>query len=218
VTDRGRPLAALLDDVRAAVTRYVVVGPHEAVAVSLWVAHCWVLDAFDATGYLEIRSPVRRCGKSTLMDVIELLVPRPWKTIEPSEAVFYRKIEKSAPTLLLDEVDAIFAFLFRTSLPTVRRSAARGHDTIASSEAIRRGPDSRCDRACPDMLTASCPPSCPRPPETPVLQAGSMPARPIQAKCLLIKTLLEITAASQRQKTRAGSTRAVDPRNADASR
>jgi hypothetical protein len=108
VTDRGRPLAALLDDIRAAVTRYVVVGTHEAVAVTLWVAHCWVLDAFDATGYLEIRSPVRRCGKSTLLDVIVLLVPRPWKTIEPSEAVFYRKIDQSTPTLLLDEVDAIF--------------------------------------------------------------------------------------------------------------
>jgi hypothetical protein len=109
MTDHGRPLAALLEDVRAAVTRYVVVGSHEAVAVTLWVAHCWVLDAFDATGYLEIRSPVRRCGKSTLLDVIVLLVPRPWKTIEPSEAVFYRKIDRAAPTLLLDEVDAIFA-------------------------------------------------------------------------------------------------------------
>jgi hypothetical protein len=108
VTDRGRPLGALLDDVRALVTRYVVVGPHEAIAITLWIAHAWVLNAFEATGYLEIRSPVRRCGKTTLLELIALLVPRPWLAIEPSEAVFYRRIARDQPTLLLDEVDAIF--------------------------------------------------------------------------------------------------------------
>ena len=53
----SRPLAELLHDVRAFVTRYIAVGPYEAVAITLWIAHAWVLDAFEATGYLEIRSP-----------------------------------------------------------------------------------------------------------------------------------------------------------------
>ena len=101
------PLSEVLDDAHGFITRYVHVGEHEAVASTLWVAHTHVLDAFDATGYLDVSSPVRRCGKSTFLDVLELLVPRPWKTIEPSEAVFYRKISQSAP-LLLDEADAIF--------------------------------------------------------------------------------------------------------------
>ena len=35
-------------------------------------------------------------------------VPRPWTTVEPSEAVFYRRIAADPPTILLDEVDAIF--------------------------------------------------------------------------------------------------------------
>jgi Protein of unknown function (DUF3631) len=108
-TEPLRPLSELLDDTHAFLTRYVVVGAHEAIATTLWIGHVWVLDAFDATGYLEIRSPVRRCGKTTLLDVLELLVPRPWKTIEPSEAVFYRRISAGAPVLLLDETDAIFA-------------------------------------------------------------------------------------------------------------
>jgi hypothetical protein len=100
--------AWLLNRVRRFVTRYVVLNENAAVAVSLWVVHAWVIAAFEATGYLEIRSPVRRCGKTTLLDVLELLVPRPWKTIAPSEAVFYRRISANTPTLLLDEVDAIF--------------------------------------------------------------------------------------------------------------
>jgi hypothetical protein len=102
-------LAELLDEVYAFVTRYVVVGAHEAVAIALWVAHAWALDAFEASGYLEIRSPVRRCGKTTLLNVLALVVPRPWTTVEPSEAVFYRRIASVRPTILLDEADAIFA-------------------------------------------------------------------------------------------------------------
>src|SRR5262245_21015216 len=108
VLDTRPPAARLLDGVHRFVTRYVVLGEHAGVAVALWVVHAWVLDAFEVTGYLEIRSPVRRCGKSTLLDVLELLVPRPWKAISPSEAVFYRQISTKMPTLLLDEVDAIF--------------------------------------------------------------------------------------------------------------
>lgn len=103
-------LAALLDKVNGFVHRYVVVGTAEGIAITLWVAHCWVLNAFDATGYLEVRSPVRRCGKTTLLDVLDLLTPRSRKAIEPSEAVLFRRIsgENGPPTLLLDETDAIF--------------------------------------------------------------------------------------------------------------
>jgi Protein of unknown function (DUF3631) len=104
----GNELARLLNRVEAFFTRYVAVGAFEAIAITLWIVHTWVLDAFDATGYLEIRSPVRRCGKTTLLDLLELLVRRAWKTIEPSEAVFFRRIGATTPTLLLDEVDAIF--------------------------------------------------------------------------------------------------------------
>jgi hypothetical protein len=40
--------------------------------------------------------------------VLELLVSNPWRVITPSEAVVFRKIDAEGPTLLLDEVDAIF--------------------------------------------------------------------------------------------------------------
>jgi len=39
---------------------------------------------------------------------MELLVRKPWRAVSPSEAVIYRKVEADRPTLLLDEVDAIF--------------------------------------------------------------------------------------------------------------
>ena len=53
-------------------------------------------------------SPERQCGKTRLLEVIELLVPEPWRVELPSEAVAYRHIHAKMPTLLLDEVDTTF--------------------------------------------------------------------------------------------------------------
>ena len=53
-------------------------------------------------------SPEKQCGKTRLLDVLELVVARPWRAIMPSEAVLFRKIDAVTPTLLLDEADAIF--------------------------------------------------------------------------------------------------------------
>ena len=60
------------------------------------------------TPFLDVTSPEKQCGKTRLLDGLELVVARPWRTIMPSEAVLFRKIDAVAPTLLLDECDAIF--------------------------------------------------------------------------------------------------------------
>jgi hypothetical protein len=102
-------LASLLDAVRASVRDYVVMSDVQADAVTLWLAHTHALDAFETTPFLGITSPEKRCGKSRLLDVLELFAARPWRTIMPSEAVVFRKLDNEQPTLLLDEVDAIFS-------------------------------------------------------------------------------------------------------------
>jgi hypothetical protein len=81
----------------------------ERLLVALWIVHAHCVEHFEQTPYLTVTSPQRQCGKSRLLELLELLVPRPWVTVMPSEAVVFRKIEAEMPTLLLDEVDAIFA-------------------------------------------------------------------------------------------------------------
>jgi len=103
-----RSLAELLSAVEELLIRYVVVPPAGAVAIVLWVAHAHAVQGSDVTPYLHISSPEKRCGKTRLLEVVELLVPRPWRAAGVSEAVLYRRIERDAPTLLLDEVDAVF--------------------------------------------------------------------------------------------------------------
>jgi hypothetical protein len=43
------------------------------------------------------------------MEVLELLVARAWMIVNPSDAVLFRKVHQAMPTLLWDEIDAVFA-------------------------------------------------------------------------------------------------------------
>jgi hypothetical protein len=104
------PLGELLGQVEELLGRFVVfVNVHQVVAVVLWIAHSHAIEATDVTPYLHINSAEKRSGKSRLLDVLELLVRQAWRVATPTEAVTYRIIERDAPTILLDEVDAIFS-------------------------------------------------------------------------------------------------------------
>ena len=104
--DEPRPLVAALLEL---LERYVVMTAEQRLVVALWIIHTHLIEALDQTPYLTVTSPVRQCGKSRLLELLELLVPRPWPAVTPSEAVVYRTVHARMPTLLLDEVDAIFA-------------------------------------------------------------------------------------------------------------
>jgi hypothetical protein len=103
-------LASVLSSVVEFLKCYVVFqNAEQPVAVALWVAHTWVLDAFDYTPYLHVASPEKQCGKTRLLDCLELLTRKPWRAVLPSEAVLFRAIERDCPTLLFDELDGVFS-------------------------------------------------------------------------------------------------------------
>jgi hypothetical protein len=61
----------LLNDLHAALTKYVILPtPEAADAVTLWIAATHTLPAFQHAPRLAIKSPEKRCGKSRLLDVI----------------------------------------------------------------------------------------------------------------------------------------------------
>lgn len=100
---------SVVDDLVDFIDRFVVMRKEQTLIVALWVIHTYCLDAFEQTPYLTVTSPEKQCGKSRLLEVLEVVVNRPWQAILPSEAVAYRTIELRVPTLLLDEVDTIFS-------------------------------------------------------------------------------------------------------------
>ena len=101
-------LAVLLTGVEQFIRRFMVLTNDQAAAVTLWVAHTHVLDAFDCTPYLHVGSATARTGKTRLLEVCDLVVARSWFTGRTSAAALVRKVDAESPTLLLDESDAAF--------------------------------------------------------------------------------------------------------------
>ena len=109
-TPEWRPAsgAEILNMVLAFLRRFVSMTEAQARAVALWTAHTHGIDAADATPYLSVNSPEKQSGKTRLLEVLRLLVFRPWFTGRVTAAVLTRKIDAESPTLLLDESDAAF--------------------------------------------------------------------------------------------------------------
>jgi hypothetical protein len=117
-----RPLGGLLDAVECFLRRYVVFSSREqATAIAVWVAHTWVIEAFDFTPYLHVWSADKRSGKTRLLDVLELLVKAPWRDAGATEAVLFRKIERDKPALLSDEIDTVFHTHKNDGMENIRR-------------------------------------------------------------------------------------------------
>ncbi|EXG79172.1 DUF3631 domain-containing protein [Cryptosporangium arvum] len=101
--------AQLLDAIREALTRYVVLPSTEATdAVVLWIAATHAQPAWAHAPRLVIRAPEKRCGKSRLLDVVEATAHDPLITVNATPAAVYRSITSDPPTLLVDEADTIF--------------------------------------------------------------------------------------------------------------
>jgi putative DNA primase/helicase len=98
--------SALLDDIAALLKRFVVCDEYSCAAVTLWIACTWFEEAAQIAPILNLQSPEKRCGKSTLLSIIIRLVKRALPSSNISAAMIYRVIEQCTPTLVIDEADA----------------------------------------------------------------------------------------------------------------
>lgn len=102
----------LLNQIQAIFKRYVILPTPEAeIAVTLWTAATHAAPAWNTAPRLVIRAPLKRCGKSRLLDIIEALAYQPVATVNATPSAIYRLIgmaEGNPPTLLIDEADTIF--------------------------------------------------------------------------------------------------------------
>lgn len=98
--------AALLDELRAAIQRFIVCNNETAVAAALWIAFTWFADVVQVAPLGMITAPERRCGKTQLLSLIGSVARRPLVASNISPAATFRVIEAHSPTLLIDEADA----------------------------------------------------------------------------------------------------------------
>jgi hypothetical protein len=97
--------AQLLDDMINQVLRYVMMPIESAIAIALWCLYAHVFEGFPISPRLAITSPEKRCGKTTLLNVIQTLVPKPLQAAHITAAAIFRTVEAVRPTLLIDEAD-----------------------------------------------------------------------------------------------------------------
>jgi hypothetical protein len=97
--------AALLNEIASEVRAYVAVGQYCAKAIALWVLHAHAHDAAQISPRLAVLSPEKRCGKTTLLGVIQEMVPRALPAANITGPSLFRVIEAAHPTLLIDEAD-----------------------------------------------------------------------------------------------------------------
>jgi hypothetical protein len=85
---------------------HTVMDEDSYVAVALWVMRTYLHDSFNVSPLLAISSPQKRCGKSTLLDLIFALAYRTKFTSNTSAAAFYYAIDQAQPTMVIDEMDS----------------------------------------------------------------------------------------------------------------
>ena len=114
---QARPIrgALLVSLVEQYFLDYIVLSPGLPLVLSVWVVGSYLFDVFDSFPYLSVTSPTKRCGKTRLGELIELLCSRPQLTVNLSEAALFRLIERDRPTLIIDEAETL-------SNPTSERS------------------------------------------------------------------------------------------------
>ncbi|MBA3018745.1 MAG: DUF3631 domain-containing protein [Proteobacteria bacterium] len=95
----------LLNEISDVIKSHILLDSHSRIACSLWVLLTYTYDAFRILPMLGVTSPEKRCGKTTLLEVVEGLVNKPLLASNISPSAFFRSIEKYQPCIIVDEAD-----------------------------------------------------------------------------------------------------------------
>jgi|ERR1019366_5469469 hypothetical protein len=76
--------------------------------LAVWLLHCHAWPAWTRTPYLHVFSATELCGKTLLLELLQMLLPNGRLLASmSSEALLARVIERDHPPLLLDEIDKL---------------------------------------------------------------------------------------------------------------
>jgi putative DNA primase/helicase len=86
--------AALVESLTTIIERFMVLPTGAALTIALWILRTFIFDLFGINPILSIRSPVMQCGKTTLINLIAMFVPKAQTTSNATPASVFRLIEK----------------------------------------------------------------------------------------------------------------------------
>ena len=99
----------LLSEISKIISRYMILPKGTLTPIVLWIASTYVYDAFNVYPKLGVISPEKRCGKSTLLDILGAFSCKSVLSSNITPSSIFRVVEKTRPTLLIDEADTFIA-------------------------------------------------------------------------------------------------------------
>ena len=96
----------VLDEIEKLALRFLVLPDWASVALPLWILHTYLIPHLDFTPRLAIQSPVKRCGKSKVVDLVRELCEKPMPSASLTAATIFRSMDAWQPTIVADEGDA----------------------------------------------------------------------------------------------------------------
>jgi Protein of unknown function (DUF3631) len=124
------PEVNVLDLVLRLLELHVAITPEERMAVALWILHTHVFVRFPIAPRLALMSPVRGCGKTLLLVLLDLLVANSYRTDNVTAAAIYYLLDRQSHSLLIDEGDNL-GLLNNAVLRSVFNSGHRRGGTIS---------------------------------------------------------------------------------------
>jgi hypothetical protein len=97
--------AALLEEIEGFLRDHLALRPHDGTKIALWALHTYTFAASFITPRLAITSATKRCGKSTLVDILSAVCSRAISADSLTAAATFRVMALARPTLLIDEAD-----------------------------------------------------------------------------------------------------------------
>ncbi len=95
----------LITEIKSLFDKHVILSESQSITLSLWVIATYCFDVFNIFPRLLINSPEKRCGKTTLMQLLHGLAHRALSASNVTSAAIFRSVEMWQPTLLIDEAD-----------------------------------------------------------------------------------------------------------------
>ena len=96
--DLGSRMASLF-------TTYAVLPAHGATVLTLWTLFTYCLGLFQIAPRLDLSSPEKRCGKTTVLSLLRQIAFRAVLASGVTPSAIFRVISAHKPTLLIDEMD-----------------------------------------------------------------------------------------------------------------
>lgn len=96
---------AIANTIKQFIDEHIVMSEESKIATTLWLIGTYIFNEFRIFPKLLITSPEKRCGKTTLMEILNAFCHRGLSSSNTSAAAIFRAVDLWQPTLLIDEVD-----------------------------------------------------------------------------------------------------------------